>query len=78
LSSADSAAPQFSYSAVWQRFTPELQDATIAQAKLTFALADVVMNRARGGDVYAGSAPVLDDVRKVVGASIGQLRQPHI
>jgi hypothetical protein len=65
--------------AIWQRFAPELQDATIAQTKPTFALADVVLNRARGGDVEASSAPVLDDVRKVVSASIGQLGQfPHL
>jgi hypothetical protein len=34
--------------AVGQRFTPELQDAAITQAKPTFALSNVVLNPSRG------------------------------
>src|SRR5260370_39843094 len=61
--------------AVRQGFAFELQDATVAQAKPAFALADVVLNGCRGCDVNARSAPMIDDVRKVVSRAIRRHRQ---
>src|SRR5882757_1893993 len=61
--------------ALWQGFALELQDATVAQAKPAFALADVILNGARRCEVNARSASVIDYVRKVVSRAIRRHRQ---